>query len=326
MCSTGSGVTGPVVEQGRLTGPNPDSAEGDRFGRRRQRRRLRGADVVRAIRSECRRGDGRAPTPGPTSRGVPEDFGRPMRKPPDIAMAARRRRSTSPLPIAGPQRRTGRGRPAPRRPARGRVAGPHHHLGRTPWQLVAAATPPVIAWNDDGLSVSPMVFANGSGSTSGSGLRHVAARWERRRFASPPRTCRSTRSRAPSRCRPDTAAPSSSTRRSAARVRSRLSPAASRSPTAAFRRMAYRTAGRACRLRRRRPRHRRPPRSIPGRLAQRRREGAAASLRSRAARAPVRLEITSSSIALGLIEAVTDAVSDVNGQMQHRRQGRGHEP
>jgi autotransporter translocation and assembly factor TamB len=49
-------------------------------------------------------------------------------------------------------------------------------LGRTPWRLVAAATPPVVTWNDDGLSVSPMVFANGSGVNERVG---VSGTWRR---------------------------------------------------------------------------------------------------------------------------------------------------
>jgi translocation and assembly module TamB len=36
-------------------------------------------------------------------------------------------------------------------------------IGRTPWRLMAAAPPPLIAWDDGGLSVGPTVFASGSG-------------------------------------------------------------------------------------------------------------------------------------------------------------------
>ena len=114
-------------------------------------------------------------------------------------------------------------------------------------------------------------------------LRHLAQRTATARCASPPRTSRSTRSKARSRCRPDTAARSSSTPRSAGRApdadrhQPRRDHRRPRSPAG------LRAAGRPRRLRRRRPQHRRPARSIARRLAQRRREGAARAVRSRSA-------------------------------------------
>ena len=43
-------------------------------------------------------------------------------------------------------------------------------LGRTPWRLVTAAAPPVIAWADAGLSVSPLALASGSGANERIGV------------------------------------------------------------------------------------------------------------------------------------------------------------
>ena len=49
-------------------------------------------------------------------------------------------------------------------------------LDRMPWRLVTAATPPVIAWDDGGLSVGPMVFASGGGVNERVG---VSGTWRR---------------------------------------------------------------------------------------------------------------------------------------------------
>ena len=116
--------------------------------------------------------------------------------------------------------------------------------------------------------------------------------------------------------------------RSAARVRNRSSPAASRSPTAGFRRLAYeRLAGRVdysgddvnidVRLD-----------QSPGVWLNAVGKVPLALFDRRLPERPFDVEITSSSIALGLIEAVTDAVSEVSGQMHidARVVGTSHDP
>ena len=201
-------------------------------------------------------------------------------------------------------------------------------IGRTPWRLVAAAAPPVIAWADAGLSVSPLALASGSGANERIG---VSGTWRKDGKGSLRVTATHVSLDAIEGAFQVPAGYGGTLELDATIAGTRQKPIVTSRveiTDGRVRRLAYeRLAGRVdysgddinidVRLD-----------QSPGVWLNAVGKVPLALFDRRLPERPFDVEITSSSIALGLIEAVTDAVSEVSGQMHidARVVGTSHDP